>query len=55
MSRLYSPSVTLSELNPKVVNYHTNGTGRDTYIKADNGGLFRGGDRPKPINLCKDK
>lgn len=55
MSRLCSPSITLSELNPKVCNYQTNGTGRDTYIRADNGGFFKGGERPKPITLCIDK
>lgn len=27
------------EINPKVVNYPTNGTGRDTYIKFNNGGF----------------
>lgn len=27
------------EFNPKVAHYHTNGGGRDTYIKFDNGGF----------------
>lgn len=27
------------EINPKVSNYQTNGTGRDTYIKFNNGGF----------------
>lgn len=27
------------EINPKVVNYSTNGGGRDTYIKFENGGF----------------
>ena len=29
------------ELNPKVANYQTNGTGRDTYIRVDNGGFTK--------------
>ena len=27
------------DINPKVSNYQTNGTGRDTYIKYNNGGF----------------
>ena len=27
------------DINPKVSNYQTNGTGRDTYIKFNNGGF----------------
>jgi|LauGreDrversion4_2_1035121.scaffolds.fasta_scaffold1490040_1 hypothetical protein len=27
------------EINPKVSNYQTNGTGRDLYIKYNNGGF----------------
>lgn len=29
------------EINPKVANYQTNGTGRDTYIRTNNGGFTK--------------
>ena len=34
-------SLNTKEINPKVANYQTNGSGRDTYIRENNGGFTK--------------
>jgi hypothetical protein len=45
------------DINPKVSNYQTNGTGRDTYIKFNNGGFktIAVSDSSGPKIISKDK
>jgi hypothetical protein len=43
-SSFYNSGSNNLNINPKVSHYHSNGSGRDSYIKIDNGGFRKAWD-----------